>query len=313
MDVQAFVNSQRTLSKIRKEAKDHKKELREASALAKDDLMDSMDAAGVTSIKTGESEWFVIVETKKLVKLSPELITEIICNVTNEELRHVMQGTDMTLIEAMRKYVCNKVATATDEDDEPKRNFRIQNHCPRNFVHLPDDSVDIVNDAVAAFKNAEIDRKAYAGRVKELMDEATATHNAATDIAVFDFVSSTNVGELEVAGGHFTDDGGVRFRSAPIRLAEDEEPPEGPLYIKAERKYKPRKMPKKKFIGLVDQSLHTILSRRFGDASTLTEERVGEVVHTSDQVVECLTDLMNQSSPPEETTKISLTNKRPRV
>ena len=98
------------LSKIRKEAKDHKKELREASALAKDDLMDSMDAAGVTSIKTGESEWFVIVETKKLVKLSPELITEIICNVTNEELRHVMQGTDMTLIEAMRKYVCNKVA-----------------------------------------------------------------------------------------------------------------------------------------------------------------------------------------------------------
>ena len=120
--------------------------------------MDSMDAAGVTSITTGESEWFVIVETKKVVKLSPELITEIICNVTNEELRHVMQGTDMTLIEAMRKYVCNKVATATDEDEEPKRNFRIQNHCPRNFVHLPDDSVDIVNDAVTAFKNAEIDR-----------------------------------------------------------------------------------------------------------------------------------------------------------
>ncbi len=315
MDVQTFVNSQRTLAKIRKEAKDHKKELREASALAKDDLMDTMDAAGVSSIKTDESEWVVIVTTKKAPKLTPELITEIMANVTNDDLRSTMQGTDMTLTEAMRKFVCNKVATASgdDDEDEPKRNFRIQNHCPRNFVHVPEDSAEIVKDAVTAFKNAEIDRKAYAGRVKELMEDAKASHTDATDIAVFDFVSATNVGALEVAGGHFTADGGVRFRSAPIRLDEGDDEPEGPLYIKAERKYKPRKIPKKKFINLVDQSVHTILTRRFGDAPSLTEERVSEVVQTADEVVECLTSMMVTESPPEETTKISLTNKRPRV
>lgn len=64
---------------------------------------------------------------------------------------------------------------------------------------------------------------------------------------------------------------------------------------------------------LVDQSVHAIMTRRFGDAPSVTEERVKEAVLTADEVVECLTDKITLESAPEETTKVTLTNKRPRV
>ena len=312
MYVQNFVNTHRQLEKIRIEAKDHKKELREAANSAKEDLFEAMDSAGVTSLKTGESEWIVLFDKRKPVKYTPELVIEIMASVTNDELRSFMQGTNLNLNDAMRKYVCAKIASSKgDEDDEITRNFRVQNHAPRNFVNVPEDSKDILNDALSAYMSAEVDRKAFSGKVKDMMDDAKASQTDASDMAVFDFVSSTDVGETEVAGGQFNEDGGVRYRSAPINEADDTR--DGPLYIKAERKFKPRKINKKKFLSLVDQSVHTIMSRRFGDTPSVTEERVREVVTTSDEVIECLTSMITTESPPEEMTKVSLTSKRPRV
>ena len=313
MEISNFVSVQRKIDNLRKETKDYKKELRTAVESAKEDLLESMDAAGVTSIASGESEWMVIVEKKKAVKYTPELVTEILVNMTDDDLRMVMHGTDMTLTEATRKFVCAKVASASEDDDEPKRSFRVQNHCPRNFVRVAEDSTEIIADALSVYKNADLERKAYAGLVKDRLDEIKQPQTDATDIAVFEYVSQTNVGEAEIAGGHFTEDGGVRFRTAPIHLRDGEDAPDGPLYLKAEKKYKPRKIPKKKFMELVDQSVHAIMTRRFGDAPSVTEERVKEAVLTADEVVECLTDKITLESAPEETTKVTLTNKRPRV
>ncbi len=103
MDVINYVTAQRNLSRIREETKENKKSLRDEVNLAKEALMDQMDAAGITSIKSGPSEWMVIFNQRKPVKLTPELVTEILTNVTDCDLNTVMQGQRLPLVEATRK------------------------------------------------------------------------------------------------------------------------------------------------------------------------------------------------------------------
>ncbi len=316
MDVINYVTAQRNLSKIRDETKENKKSLRDEVNLAKEALMDQMDAAGITSIKSGPSEWMVIFNQRKPVKLTPELVTEILTTVTDCDLNTVMQGQRLPLVEATRKYVRTKIASAKNDDDEEeevKRNFRVQNHCPRYFVDLPAASTDIIENALTNYQTTVMELKSFQSRMKERADELKASLTEAVDMSIVDFVTAPTLEDGEIGGGTFTEDGGVCFRTAPISLQPDEEPPENPLYLKATRKYKPRKLPKKKFMTIVDDAVNTILTRRFGESANMDNERVREITNTTDEVIEMITETISREAGVEESTTVCLTNKRPRV
>jgi len=328
-----YVVSTLRAQRIRKDARATKKQLVEAADEAKRTLVELMLAAGVDSVKgQGEYDYFVLKErSSKKCAVSSDAVQDVLSNLKKEDLFAAAQsGTPPTFLEAVKNHVLQSIekgdgggggADDDDDDDEsPSYTLAHQLHAPLRHAAPPSaEAEQTLRSAAEAYRSADLRKRAFDGKIKEMLTDVRAGVSDATELDVVDFIRRTTADTARSADSF--NDGKVMFTKVEASLLSPSAAEVlhgsggGGVFLKAEKKRREKKIAKKRFLEIVNSVLDASLEARFGGRDvTIDDSHVAEVARQSVALSDAIDDRVESvSAQGEVSVVVTLSSKKPRV
>lgn len=206
-NVAEFVSAHQRAKKIREDARETRRTLTSEYNEARDVFIELMLAAGLTSYRISQQEYIVLKRKDTMLKMNAEVVEDLLTKMTENDLRICLSSngdpTNNNLLKAVRLYARRKLSSGceNDEDDDASSySIKYQYHAPLDYESPRGQVMSTLEGAAERFKAADISKKSFNGRIKDLLDSVTSGVDEAVEMAVVDFVVGNGVSSSASTG-----------------------------------------------------------------------------------------------------------------
>ena len=319
---------------IRSDAKQTRKELSDNEKAAKETLVELMLASGNDSVRVAENEYYVIKKKAKKRTQSSDVVQELLSNMTLADINANASSRaganaerPTSLVQAVTSHIktClldGKIHPLNDEEEKEEATTMVltsQAHIPMHFKEPASaDTAEHLQAAALSYKQAELKKRIFKGRIKDMIDEVKAGVNESNELDAYEFATKNGatyrqVDQSVVARAINNSSGGgssatTNTTSTTGTTATATTPC---IYIKTERKEKVPNVSKKKFVEITDAVIRAAIENRFGNAG-VDDNHIAEIAKQSTSFADAIDDCIEKNFIPESNLVVRVVSKKPK-